>query len=104
MNINPVNIYTKYETRNEIEAANIQKLINQTAQRVAPKNKQEAPKDSFSLELKDKNNIITKAEREFFAKMFPESAQRIENHILFDRNGRLQSKDVAKGTIIDARV
>lgn len=104
MNVNPVNIYNKYDVRTEVQTENLQTLINQNSQKVLPKQRQEAQKDQLSLDLRDKNKIITPQEREFFVKMFPESSMKIENHVLFDRNGRLQSKDVAKGTIIDARV
>ncbi len=104
MNINPVNIYNKYDARVEVQTENIQKLINQNTQKILPQQRQEPPRDKFTLELKNKNNIITAQEREFFVRMFPESSTKIENHVLFDRNGKLQTKDVAKGTIIDARV
>lgn len=104
MNINPVNIYNRYDVRTEVQAENLQTLINQNSQKVLPKQRYEPQKDQLSFDLKDKNKIITAQEREFFIKMFPESSTKIENHVLFDRNGRLQSKDIAKGTIIDARV
>ncbi|ROL59569.1 hypothetical protein D9V87_04825 [Bacteroidetes/Chlorobi group bacterium MS-B_bin-24] len=104
MKINPLNVYSQYEVRNTNQAENIQKLINENVQKVAPQKKQEQKKDELSLELKDQNSIISRQEREFFIKMFPESSNKIENHILFNRNGKVQSYNYAKGTIIDARV
>ena len=49
-------------------------------------------------------NIITQTERDFFIKMFPESSEQLSNHILFNRNGRIQNYALAKGTIVDGRV
>lgn len=104
MKVNPLNVYSQYEVRSQDHTEGIQKLINENISRVVPKQKQEQKKDELSLELKDHNKIISQQEREFFVKMFPESSQKIENHILFNRNGKVQSYSYAKGLIIDARV
>lgn len=104
MKVNPLNVYSQYEVRSQDHTENIQKLINENVSRVVPKQKQEQKKDELSLELKDQNKIISPQEREFFVKMFPESSQKIENHILFNRNGKVQSYSYAKGLIIDAKV
>jgi hypothetical protein len=50
------------------------------------------------------NQLITPKEREFFMKMFPDSSSQIEKHILFNRNGRLQTQSFNKGLIVDSRV
>lgn len=63
--------------------------------------------DTISQEnniLRNPNKLITSQERRFFKKMFPESAQQIENHILFNRNGKVNTPAVTKGTIVDGRV
>ncbi|MEJ5287171.1 MAG: hypothetical protein CH6_1279 [Candidatus Kapaibacterium sp.] len=104
MKINPLNVYSQYEVRNQNQADNIQKLINENVSKVVPKQKQEPKKDQLSLELKDQNKILSPQEREFFVKMFPESSQKIENHVLFNRNGKVQSYSYAKGLIVDAKV
>lgn len=104
MKVNPLNVYSQYEVKSQDHTENIQKLINENVSRVVPKQKQEQKKDELSLELKDQNKIISPQEREFFVKMFPESSQKIENHILFNRNGKVQSYSYAKGLIIDAKV
>jgi hypothetical protein len=49
-------------------------------------------------------NILTQNEREFFIKMFPQNSEQIQKHVVFNRNGRLQSTNVSKGVIIDGRV
>lgn len=104
MKINPLNVYSQYEVRHQNQTENIQKLINENVSKVVPKQKQEQKKDELSLELKDQNKILDQQEREFFIKMFPESSQKIENHVLFNRNGKVQSYSYAKGLIIDAKV
>ncbi|MGB9771288.1 MAG: hypothetical protein ACPLX7_04830 [Candidatus Kapaibacteriota bacterium] len=104
MKINPLNVYSQHEVRNQNQTENIQKLINENVTKIVPKQKQEQKKDELSLELRDQNKIISQQEREFFIKMFPESSQKIENHILFNRNGKVQSYSYAKGLIIDAKV
>ncbi|MBE2189719.1 MAG: hypothetical protein KGZ71_06230 [Desulfobulbaceae bacterium] len=48
--------------------------------------------------------IITKQERKFFIKMFPESSAVIENHILFNRNGKVTNPQISKGMIVDGKV
>lgn len=107
MEVNPVNIYGKYEVKRENLAENIQRQINHNSQnsKVAlTQDRQNNHKDQLSLDLKNKDQIITPQERSYIASMFPESAQKIENHILFNRNGKLQSTSFQKGNIIDARV
>ena len=50
------------------------------------------------------SNLITGAERDFFIKMFPENSEQIKRHVVFNRNGRLQTPNIDKGSIIDGRV
>ncbi len=54
--------------------------------------------------LKSPDNLLSKKERDFFVKIFPDNSSKIENHVLFNRKGRLQSVNIMKGTIIDGRV
>ncbi len=49
-------------------------------------------------------NIVTQNERDFFVKMFPQNSEQIQNHVVFNRNGRLQSTNTSKGLIVDGRV
>jgi hypothetical protein len=56
------------------------------------------------LSFNQSENLITSKEREFFIKMFPENQAQLQNHVLFNRNGRLQNAAINKGTIIDGRV
>ncbi len=48
--------------------------------------------------------VLNAAEREFFTRLFPESAAYIAHHVLFTRDGHLHEPDIYKGTLIDIRV
>ncbi len=48
--------------------------------------------------------ILTKQERKFFIKMFPESSTVIENHVLFNRNGKVTNPQISKGMIVDGKI
>ncbi len=57
-------------------------------------------------QLTNANNgqeIITKTERNFFKKMFPENSNQIEKHVVFNRNGKLQDIQISKGIIFDGK-
>ncbi len=45
--------------------------------------------------------VITKKEREFFIKLFPDNSAQIEKHELFNRNGKITRQSFSKGTIVD---
>ena len=60
--------------------------------------------DNQYLQNFNPDKVITKQERKFFIKMFPESSEQLENHVLFNRNGRTQQTDVRKGLIVDGKV
>ncbi len=49
------------------------------------------------------SGIITSQEREFFINMFPQNSEQLENHVVFNRNGKLQSSNVSLGRIVDGR-
>jgi hypothetical protein len=53
-----------------------------------------------------KSNIeLNSKERNFFKQMFPESSLKIENHILFNRNGKtINANSYSKGQLVDAAV
>lgn len=62
--------------------------------------------DLNSVNLKSNNykNIISKSERQFFIKMFPDNAEQIMNHELFNKNGKINTPNINKGSIVDGRV
>jgi hypothetical protein len=71
-------------------------------------NKYQARENSVDRSLSDKdsshNSLITKKERDFFIRMFPENAEQLEKHVVFNRNGRLQTAGTSKGILVDGRV
>ncbi len=52
----------------------------------------------------NENSILTKKERNFFMKLFPENSAQIEQYELFNRNGKVTKTSISKGTILDWRV
>ncbi len=62
-----------------------------------------ASKISMS-DLKNSDRIVNSEERSFFMKMFPDNSTQLANHVLFNRDGRLQIQNLNKGMIIDGRV
>lgn len=52
----------------------------------------------------DPEKVITRKERDFFINMFPENAEQIEKHVLFNKNGKTASPDIYKGTLVDGRI
>jgi hypothetical protein len=61
-------------------------------------------KDSLIGNKINPEKIITKQERKFFIKMFPESSAIIENHVLFNRNGKVTNPQISKGMIVDGKI
>lgn len=53
---------------------------------------------------KNPNQLLSNSERNYFKKLFPENAEQIDKHIVFNRNARVQSQSVSKGMIIDGRI
>jgi protein tyrosine phosphatase len=57
--------------------------------------------NSNSTKTTNSESLLSKNERDFFINMFPDNTEQIERHILFNRNGKLQSADIQKGSIFD---
>lgn len=49
------------------------------------------------------DNLITRNERDFFIGMFPANSEQIEKHVVFNRNGHIQSQNLSKGIFIDGK-
>lgn len=52
----------------------------------------------------DPNKVITKKERDFFVNMFPQNAEQIQNHVLFNKSGKTSNAAIFKGTLVDGRI
>ncbi len=60
--------------------------------------------NSVNVKSNNYNNLISKSERQFFIKMFPENEEQIKNHVLFNKNGKINTPNINKGSIVDGRV
>ncbi len=49
-------------------------------------------------------DLISQQEREFFKSMFPESSEQIDKHVIFNRNGKVSTPNLSKGSIVDGRI
>jgi hypothetical protein len=97
MNINAINNAYRPNEVNSSSSISVNKN-GELSKSVAEKAQQE------KLSFNESENLITSTEREFFIKMFPENQAQLQNHVLFNRNGRLQTAAINKGSIIDGRV
>ncbi len=97
MKVSPINAYKNTYIQGTNYTENINSNIN--LEKLSSENDK---KDNLTLSYN--NDLITKKERQFFVKMFPESSEQIENHILFNRNGKVQNYNLTKGSLLDSRV
>lgn len=71
-------------------------------------NKTSYPQQQKLEEFNDKVNqpdtILSDNEKNFFKQMFPESTDSLDRHVVFNRNGRVQSKSFSLGMVLDAKV
>ena len=58
----------------------------------------------INAQAQQKENLISSDEKSFFVRLFPESAEKISKHTLFNSAGKSISSNVQKGMLIDARV
>ncbi len=70
--------------------------------KVAVKNTDKVQKTK--LPTVSSNNVISKSERQYFAKLFPENSVQIEKHILFNRKGKLHSVNLNTGVLFDKKI
>jgi len=64
----------------------------------------EKPINSKAKSEVSQDSLLTKKERTFFTKLFPENSEQIEKHVLFNRNGKVHTPAISKGVIFDGRV
>lgn len=58
----------------------------------------------FNNKVNEPDTILSDNEKQFFKKIFPESKESLDRHVVFNRNGRVQSKSFSLGTLLDAKV
>jgi len=105
MRIDGPGIYSRYENLKQ-DKLNNEVMENAKANSVS---KTDTTFDKNSLKTNTLNNvdtskIITKQERQYFKRLFPESSDLIERHVLFNRNAKMQSPAISKGMIVDGKI
>ena len=60
--------------------------------------------EEFNDKVSQPETILSDNEKNFFKQMFPESTDSLDRHVVFNRNGRVQSKSFSLGMVLDARV
>ena len=101
MNIPAVKAYTNPVIQNPIPLDEDIKVFSQKAQKTKTN---EFNSDNNLNYQKNGNGLLSKNERAFFVKLFPENSAQIENHILFTKNGKVQTSNTKLGSIVDGRV
>ncbi len=102
MNINVLNAY------NNPYANSLNENLHNNGISINKNNKSLESNDK-PIEAKAKSDasqdaLLTKKERTFFKKLFPENSEQIEKHVLFNRNGKVHTPAISKGVIFDGRV
>ncbi len=89
----------------------ITRIYNNDSEGIASKsrvNKTQTPQKQKLAEFNEKvsqpDSILSDNEKNFFKKMFPESTASLDRHVVFNRNGKVQSKAFSLGTLLDAKV
>lgn len=99
MKIPVLNQYTSRYLNNEYNTNG-----SATEVRKTQKAREEQKTQRAGSEAPNSENLISRRERDFFIRMFPENSEQLERHVLFNRNGKIQSADIMKGTLIDGRI
>ena len=109
MNINVLQTRNPY-TNNSIAARNNTKNLTKTnnsfSNEIANVSKSNAKK-SQKIESKTNEineNVISKSEIQYFQKLFPANSTQIENHIVFNRNGKITETNLNIGSLIDRKI
>ena len=95
MNIQALNAYQNNYGANEI-----------AAQKKNDVNKTNTPNNNLpdnNILLKNPDKLITKKERQFFIKMFPENSEQLSKHVVFNKNGKVNQTSFSKGLLVDSR-
>lgn len=61
-------------------------------------------KFDFAKIQNNPNLLLSDNERDYFKSLFPESAEQIEKHKVFNRNAKVQTQSINKGLIFDTRI
>jgi hypothetical protein len=101
MNVSAVKAYSNPLVQGSNEQNEYYKLQSNKSQ----SDKTQNNKASAQLSLSNSNNsVVTRKERDFFIKMFPDNSDQLERHVLFTRNGKVQSSATRLGSLVDGRI
>lgn len=101
--IQAYNPYVNNTRYTELEKTTVEKKSIQP-QQVTQQKKTEKYSEIEHYSNFNADALITKEEKEFFKKLFPDNAMLIDEHILFNRNGSTQNIQVNKGVLLDSRI
>ena len=102
-----INSYSKNQTAgtstgnksNVLNFKDIQNKINGTENKT-----NSADSLSTTTQLFSTDNLISSSERNFFKGLFPDRADQIDKHVLFNRNGKVTQNFTSKGLIVDGKI
>lgn len=89
-----------YDVYRQTTDYNLRKTVNDN--NVAP-GKPVRNESAAEAKLESEDEIITRKERDFFIQMFPQSSEQLEKHVVFNRNGKLQTSVFGKGRLVDSK-
>ncbi len=103
MNVSILNSYNPYINTKEQSVDN-QNLEQSKDRFDSSKLKQLENTNNRNVSVKATNDIITQNEREYFIQLFPENLNSLKQHIVFDRNGKVNTTNLSKGILVDGKV
>lgn len=99
MNLSAVNAYKNPYVNSNAE--NLRNVADDTLNNV--KRSTKASQEAKLTTGATNDPLLNTNERAFFQKLFPESSEQIEKHVLFTRNGKIQTPNIDRGSVFDGR-
>jgi hypothetical protein len=100
MKIPALDAYSNPYVNRADEAAQVSSLLEKTGKKIIS-----IPQDQSTRNGNDINKeLLSRKERDFFIGLFPDNTEKISNHVLFTRNGKIQQQPIVKGLIVDSKV
>jgi hypothetical protein len=107
MNVNVLqarNPYINNSISTKNNAKEVAKSSNNFSNEIANVTKTITKKSGEINKNLDKVNIISESEKKYFQKLFPENSAQIENHVVFNRSGKISETNVNKGSLFDRKI
>lgn len=100
MNVAAIKSYRNAELANTLKRTvainSSEKKTNSAADMIGTK--------SSSTSAGAAREIVSKSERNYFMKLFPQNSAQIERHEIFNRKGKISSQSFNKGRLVDFTV